>query len=610
MCGIIGVIGEPNPEKLRRGLSNIRHRGPDGLFEWHGENISLGHARLAIIDTSDTGNQPMLIDGRYVTIFNGEIYNYIELKKELEKQNVVFKTNSDTEVLTWAYIIWKEKCLSKFNGMWAFAIYDLIEKSLFISRDRIGKKPLFYYHRNNYFAFGSEMKALYPFLQNVSPNWEVVNNANTNGFSYESSSKCLINGIERFPAGHYAYFKKNDIKINQFWYPEKETIWIPNKYEEQTELFKELFEDAVKIRMRSDVPIGTALSGGVDSSSVLSMMHYIKSQNKIITNFNHSFTASFPQTSIDETEIAKKFSSEKNISFDSTIINPDISISEIINQAYLFEEIYYASTIPFFQLYNRYRLNNIKVSIDGHGADELFAGYNFDAIYALPDNLFRPKRFINIFNSINKTRGIDNQLNLLDQYKFSVLAKFPKLKAFSKSNPIPPKYYNYDFLNSKLYESTYVTILPTLLRNYDRYSMANGVEIRMPFLDYRILKFAFSISSSSKIKNGNLKAIIKDAMRELVPDYILNNKRKIGFNSPYNDWLQKKSFKDKLMELLDINIINQIEKNGDFKLERLKKFITSIGLNVKDIDFNEGSLFFHELSIYNWYYSNFIFKIN
>jgi asparagine synthase (glutamine-hydrolysing) len=557
MCGINGYVGnEISEAALTESLRRIAHRGPDGEGMWRDEGVMLGHRRLSIIDLSENAKQPMHVLDRYVLTFNGEIYNYKELRAELEKHNFNFKSNSDTETLLYCYALWGEKCLDKLNGMWAFAIWDRQEKKLFLSRDRVGKKPLFYSYLKNGFTFASEMKGLYPFLERVEINNETLAIARQDNFGYETTEKCLIKNILRFPAGSYGIYENGKLAINKFWHPLEQLVAVPKNYSGQVEMFRELFIDSCRIRMRSDVTIGTALSGGIDSSATICSMSHIAKNNSVSVDWQHAFVATFSGTSLDETEYAKEVTDFLGIKADFTEIDPVKELNEIFHQAYLFEEIYYAPTIPFVQLYRQMKNRGVKVSIDGHGADELFGGYPFDIsaamIDALPD-IFSCKQISDTISNCSEPP----QKDLLNRFKYALANKYPAAKLFSRNTPLQKKYERLDYFTSRLYESTYLTILPTLLRNYDRYSMMNGVEIRMPFLDYRILQFALSIPGTSKVRGGFTKAIVRDALKGIVPEKILRRKSKIGFNSPMDAWVKRKEFREWLHdEMNSVDFLN------------------------------------------------------
>ena len=604
MCGILGYVGEGCDDAVfERALSTMFHRGPDGFGISKHKDIVLGHRRLSIIDLSDNGKQPMELYGRYVITFNGEIYNYKEIKEQLSATGITFKSDSDTEVLLQAYIKWGSACLHKFNGMWSFAIWDKENQSLFIARDRIGKKPFFYSNIPGRFIFSSEMKGIYPFLNKMQINYELAQFAIEHPFDYEITSECLIKDINRFPAGSYGvYTFKDGLKIIKYWdvLNERRTD-VPKSYEEQVELFRELFLDSCKIRMRSDVTIGTALSGGLDSSTVICSMDYLtkKGYQGIQKNFQHAFIASFPGTSIDETEYAKAVTDSLNVKANFVEINPLLELDDIYRQTYLFEEIYYAPTIPFVQLYRNLREHNVTVSIDGHGADELFAGYPFDITNAIPDSLPNINQFLNIVKTINScSLNSSNYTNLISFLKFGILNKYPSIIKLLKNKEqveLLNKIDKLGFLDSKLYTSTFQTILPTLLRNYDRYSMINGVEIRMPFLDYRIIEFAFSIPYTSKVRNGYTKAIVRDAFKDIVPSKITNRKAKIGFNSPMNSWMNG------VMKewIKDIVHSDSFKSCSLINSEAVKKNVLQV-IDKKELSYAEGEKSFAKLMPYVW----------
>jgi len=321
-------------------------------------------------------------------VFNGEIYNFIEIRQELEKKGYQFKSDSDTEVVIAAFIEWGEACQLRFNGMWAFAIWDKLENSLFLSRDRFGKKPLFYaWLPEAKFAFASEMKAIFPLLDEVRANTSLVRDT-SRIFQYESTDECVIEGIKRFPAGHSGWLKNGRLEIKRWWCTLDHLPSVPAKYEDQVEQFRELFLDACRLRMRSDVPLGTALSGGLDSSSTISAMAYIARHGKtqrMGESWQHAFVASFPGTPLDETKYARMVTDHLGIDATVIEIDPLKAIADMDRYFYLFEDLYITSPIPFMLTYGAVKAHGTSVTLDGHGADELFAGYNFDFIIALKD---------------------------------------------------------------------------------------------------------------------------------------------------------------------------------------------------------------------------------
>lgn len=534
MCGILGIINKAIAyREFENTLSLLSHRGPDGYGIWQDENNSIGHRRLSIIDLSERAKQPFEIFDRYVVTFNGEIYNYLEIKKELLLKGYSFRSDSDTEVLLYAYIEWGASCLEKFNGMWAFAVWDKQEKTLFLSKDRMGKKPLFYIQTNEFFAFASEMKALYPFLDKIEIHKEVIRDFKLNPFAYEITEDCLIRQIKRFPPASYGIFRNNRLTIQKYWTPLEKLSDVPSRYEEQCELFRELFLDACKIRMRSDVPLGTALSGGIDSSATICAMNEVsaKEMKRSDVPWQNAFIASFPGTTLDETAYALKVTDHLGIPAISLTIDPLKEIDQLFYYSYLFEELYITSPIPFIQLYGKIKQSGVTVTLDGHGGDELFGGYPFDFIQKLKDDSLNIFSVNNTIKTYYTTYDLPlGPLQYLKQYR----DHFKWLVSGNRTKKIP----RLDYLNNQLYHSTFESVLPTLLRNYDRYSMINGVEIRMPFLDHRIVSFAFSIPGSSKIRKGFSKAIVRDALKEFIPSEIIKRKSKIGFSSPLTEWFK------------------------------------------------------------------------
>jgi asparagine synthase (glutamine-hydrolysing) len=558
MCGIFGYVGYIEKSLALKCRDMIAHRGPDGYGLVQFDDVTLAHRRLSIIDLSEKALQPMsYANERYWITYNGEIYNFKELRQELTAHGFQFKSNSDTEVILAAFQKWGEDCQKKFNGMWSFAIWDVLTKRLFLSRDRFGKKPLFYkLFQNGDIAFCSEMKGLFPLMSRIQPNREVVGNT-SKYMEYESTQECAIEGIMRFPAGSCGWFIEGKIYIKQWWNTLENLIDTPKNYHEQVDLFKELFFDACKLRMRSDVPIGTALSGGLDSSVTFSCMAELGSKNLIASNssWQHAFVASFPGSPLDEVEYAQEVASRYSVDPVIVEIDPLEDLDAFYDYIYLQEDPYITSPIPFMKLYEAVKKNGVSVTLDGHGADELFGGYAFDIIHALYDCTTGSHKYKEVIQTYYRMHGSSEQLSPTSS-KIGFLCRWQAKKALRHlrgiSNPSGP----FDSLNSKLYESTHKTVLPTLLRNYDRYSMANGVEIRMPFLDHRIVSFAFSIPWTSKVRGGYSKAIVRDALGNYIPKRVARRAEKIGFNSPVVEWM-KGPLKNFLLEAISENSFNE-----------------------------------------------------
>jgi asparagine synthase (glutamine-hydrolysing) len=552
MCGIFGYVGYIEAEQAQACTDTLAHRGPDGTGLWHTPEVTFGHRRLSILDLSDNAKQPMhYADGRYCITFNGEIYNFLEIRSELEAKGYHFNSLSDTEVVLAAFAAWGEACQLKFNGMWAIAIWDRLENALFLSRDRFGKKPLFYTRLpGGEFAFASEMKAFFPLLGEIRPNRSLVMNTRRI-MSYESTDECVIEGVTRFSAGHCGWLRGGKLTIKRWWNTLDHLPSAPARYEEQVELFRELFLDACRLRMRSDVPLGTALSGGLDSSATISAMAYIARHGKtqrMGESWQHAFVASFPGTPLDETKYARMVTDHLGIDATVIEIDPLKAIADLDRYFYLFEDMYLTSPIPFMLTYGAVKAHGTSVTLDGHGADELFAGYNFDYLVALKDAGLNLKQAYEIVGThydglpqgSSQFAKPPSRSRFIAEYHARNIARnvLRRRSIHVSKDSGHPAWRGLDHLNRRLYSSTHETVLPTLLRNYDRYSMANGVEIRMPFMDHRIVTLAFSLPWTSKVRGGFSKAIVRDAMAPYMPHEVTYRKTKIGFNSPIVDWMK------------------------------------------------------------------------
>ena len=569
MCGIFGVINKKTEKELADiCVDRMAHRGPDGRGVWQEKGTTLGHRRLAILDLSDNGLQPMMYpyaSKRYALVFNGEIYNFLELRDELKDKGYEFRSESDSEVVLASYMEWKERCLERFNGMWAFIIWDREEERMFIARDRFGVKPLFYAQFDDGgIAFGSEMKVITPLMSEVRPNRGLVTDPGRIVY-YESTDECVIEGIRRFPAGSYAYADRNGLKITRWWNTLDNLVSVPDAYEEQVELLRDLFLDACKLRMRSDVTIGTALSGGLDSSATICAMAHLADQAsgsaqgagasaadsyaRVNRDWQHAYVATFPGTTMDESVYAKKVTDHLKINSTFVNIDPVKAIDKLDDFIYLFEDVYLTSPIPMMLLYGALREDHTLVTIDGHGADELFGGYTFDFIHALKDAHGSKERDMVLDAYTGSFPKDGSNIALKSTGKSAVYFNYlkrsvkDKLKRGSEGYKRvraagDKRYEEMDTLNKILYASSHETILPTLLRNYDRYSMANGVEIRMPFMDYRIVTLAMSLGWKSKLHGGFSKSIVRDAMAPYMPHDIAYRRTKIGFNTPIVEWMQ------------------------------------------------------------------------
>ena len=631
MCGVVGLFNF-NGEPLNQGSFKIfnnaqKHRGPDGEGYYFLKYLALGHRRLSILDLSKNGKQPMPCNRqRYWITYNGEIYNYIELRNELESKGYIFKSNTDTEVILAGYIHWGEAVQYRLNGMWAFGIWDGKYKTLFLSRDRFGVKPLHYYIDNERFAFASEMKAfLKSDLFDISPDEGVVSAALNNFCSIESTEKCIYKNIKRLQAGHSIIINHSGvIKIKRWWNTLDHINETPDNYEDKVDGFREIFLDACKIRTRSDVPIGTALSGGLDSSAVLGGISKFDNKNNELL-CQRAFVASFPGTGQDETMYATKMANSVGIDYeilDNNTKNLPYYIDKSIKSL---EEIYDIVVDPWL-LYRKMKSCGYSVSLDGHGGDELLGGYHIyidmlmkecietQQAHLLPELVnTKINMFSNEASGVNKVIPTINDLKILNSPSF---IEYKQLYNQSKLNngdfpilasPTPLFYANYlddqekinnlnfGHLNKKLYFDFHFGSLPTILRNFDRCSMAHGVEIRAPLMDWRLVTYCFNLNSNDKIANGYSKRILRDAVKNIVINEIRKRKTKIGFVSPLEKWLlgplkeylldaiSSKDFIDSNIwngNLIKTLIMHAMDKNDGTTIRNMWKYIqASILLN-------------------------------
>jgi len=577
MCGITGYYAYqstlPSKNILHSFTDSLSHRGPDGRGDYFSPTTSLyfGHRRLKILDLSAKGTQPLsYINQRFWITYNGEIYNFLELKTELEQKGYIFKSDTDTEVILASYLEWGPSCLNRFNGMWSFAIWDEKEKKLFLARDRFGVKPLLYYLDKKVLAFASELKAFFSLPLNLSFDYQQISNAISHPSLFEARKESLVENIYKLPAGHYALFDAfSSLKIVKWWDTMDHVSPCKAAFSEQTAEFLSLFTDACKVRMRSDAPLATALSGGLDSSSVFSMIHHLlKNRNSISRapiDCNSAYVAIYSNSQHNEYKYAKELVEELNAPHQPFEIKSDHLISLFDQVLYSLENIFDLPVGPWL-LYKQYKKNGHKISLDGHGADELLGGYFHHIQTALFKScfpIFRKKTFQDLFQILQKYyENSQQKTSIYSGLKAPVLSYLNSSSPFSglmkilltlkkKIKPsfspmdclqISPNIFllpNRSRLDDLLFFDFHQGTLPAILRNFDRCSMAHGVEIRAPFLDWRLVTYAFSLPTESKIANGYTKRILREAVKGIVPDSIRLRKSKIGFANPLKDWFQK-----------------------------------------------------------------------
>jgi len=587
MCGINGIIfkkSEVDFTKIINMNNMLQHRGPDSKGSMSYKNLLLGHTRLSILDTSTKGSQPMSNDGRFWIVYNGEVYNYLELKEELIKKNYKFYTNTDTEVILCAFKEWGVKCFQKFNGEWALAILDKQEDKIIITRDGIGFKPCYIYEDSDFFSFSSEIKPFYSLNENLEFDLE---NLGVSGETLSYNSKTIFKNITQLVQGRILEIDliSNQKKLIRWDYPLSNLPQTSANYKENTEIYFNLLKEATKLRLRSDVEIGTSLSGGLDSSAIFSLLNLLDTKDKSSNNLNlNPIIMNYKEMkSKDDALELVKFYNRKPLVVEDKSENIEVT-KKIISKLEVVEE--------FFMQYNLYKNQNkrgIKVSIDGHGSDE-FLGYpQYYPEYSV--DIFNS--MINNYNAINKyggpksvTRlknlfglkdGVPNKINFMtnpdrnnyfseyidsDEYKNNSLIideDLDNLKEFS---------YSLSFT----YLISYCGWFQFFLNKWDRASMSNSIEIRMPFLDNNVRLFSLALNMEHKIRNQESKSILRDSFKKYVTKSIINQEYKQGLSQ----------HKFNLSDSKYINFIRDIISEKSFienKSWNSKKIINDFELN-------------------------------
>lgn len=609
MCGLAGIVSKNallvTNERLRKMTDSLAHRGPDGEGHWINPsgNAAFGHRRLSIIDLSDTGTQPMHYLNRYTIIHNGEIYNYTELKEELQKKGYSFYSKTDTEVIAAAYDCWEDDCVEHFDGMFAFAVWDEESKTMFAARDRFGEKPFYYYSDDQQFVFASEMKALWAAGIACSPNRKMLFNFITIGYTDNplDTEETFFDNIYKLPAATslYYYADTRELDKEKYWDINIEDINTTISDEEATEQFMQLFQSSVQRRLRSDVEVGTSLSGGLDSSAVAATINSFMSHNLSIGQSGSrvtAFTTIFPGFEKDESAFAKQVADKFNLNHFTTTASESDLINDLEKLSYHQEEpISSASVMAQYKVYELAKQQGIKVLLDGQGADETLAGYHKYYKYYWQE-LFMKRKLMTSGeiksarkNGIKENFGPRNILAALfpdfasvfleKQYLLHALqqedlsAEFKKMQS-KKAYYTTPAINN---LNGILYFNTMEHGLEELLRYADRNSMANGRETRLPFLNHELVEFLFTLPSKFKIRKGWTKWLLRKGMENSLPPEITWRRDKTGFEPPQKLWMQNNAVQAMIKEAK-----SKLVKEKILKPEVLNKNIEPLGSNDAD----------------------------
>lgn len=610
MCGING-FSWGDKRRITRMDDAIAHRGPDGSGVYVDRNVSLGHRRLAVIDLSAAARQPMRYThaGRTVIIvFNGEIYNYQDVRKELESRGFRFRTRSDTEVILAAYIAWGDKCVDHFNGMWAFCIYDLKRKVLFCSRDRAGEKPFYYAHTaikgKKRFIFGSELKAFYrhPELALSTPaNIDSTAVGLYFSLGFIPAPLTIYRNIRKLPAAHNLIFdiRKGTLKTWRYY----DVPAYNPEYDRKRLLAegRELLKDAVRLRMIADVPVGAFLSGGLDSSAVVAEMATLTDRKRL-----HTFSVGF-KGKYDETPYAHIVKDAFGTRHHHTQFTRRDFDRCIEDYAQTYDEPFGdQSGFPMTHVSALAR-KDVTVVLSGDGGDEIFGGYEtyvtgkrFEDLRKVPRFLRHIGSRIPVRKNLNATanpyllkRAFELSLHEPDRYfekslegetiksdAFKEWSRYRLAKALAKSgNSLPEA--------MRLYDLLYATVPDLYLVKVDRASMTHGLEVRAPFLDYRLIEYAQRIPAEWKIDRKTTKKFMRELVRGIVPEGILN-RRKQGFRPPIEDWMQEPAYestmKDGLVTLekidpelaSDYRSVYLVEDNRTYRQYRVRLFLFSL----------------------------------
>ncbi len=536
MCGILGAVGNiPNQETIQLSLNALAHRGPNdqGLFYDAQSGIALGQRRLSIIDLSAHGHQPFVSqDGRYTLTFNGEIYNYIELKQEL-KDVYSFQTKTDTEVLLAAYIQWGEICLTKFNGMFAFAIWDSQEKKLFCARDHVGIKPFFYTQNNGMFAFASEIKGLLALGIPCNANEGIIFDYLARGM-YDHTTQTFFEGIHSLAAGYWLTWQAGEMVMKKYWdLTDKQPQGAPLSFEEVKEKFKFLLSDAIRLQFRSDVPVGINLSSGVDSNGLL---YY--GEKKLGYDI-HTFSMCLPDSEYNECEILNTtLSSEQKKRWHQCFVNPD-DIFLGAEQMNLIQDQPYGGipTISYTVLPQEAQKNGIVVLLEGQGVDEILGGYPY---YTLEHQKDTQGSFLNQ-SSLDLSQDMSKLIHA-DILNPQFVETY-KTRQLNFSTP-----FSSHLLNAQYRDLMYAK-LPRVLRFNDHATMHYSRELRVPYLDPRIIEFCFWLPPEYKIQGNEQKVLIREVMKEFLPQ-VIQRKAKKTFGAVQTPWLRN-LYKEQVMNILN-----------------------------------------------------------
>lgn len=620
MCGIAGIFSRSGPvpdagDILRKMMARIEYRGPDESGIYLNKQVALGNVRLSIIDIQ-TGQQPLSsADGKYWIVFNGEIFNYIELKADLKRLGHIFRTESDTEVLLNAYIEYGSDCLNRLNGQFVFAIWDNARRELFLARDRVGIRPLFYTWVNNTFIFGSEIKTLFEYPE-VKAEFDPLALAQIFTFWATLTPKTVFHQINELPPGHFMRIFRDQFQTDSFWslsFPTSKDDCFKGSMDDAVSELENLLTDSVRIRLRADVPVAAYLSGGLDSSATTALI------KKVAPETLQTFSIGFEDSEFDETPYQQEVSKYLETRHTAFTCTRD-DIGNYFPQVIWHTEIPVLRTapVPMFCLSKKVRENNIKVVITGEGADEMLAGYDIfkegiirEFWSRQPDSKYRPMLFQKLYPYLAQFQGKDKsmlkfffgyQLQDIDSPFYSHMLRWkntsnihnffsPELKQALNGSDLhekiaqmlPVDFNRYERLSKSQWLESVLFMSGYLLSSQgDRVAMANSVEGRYPFLDYRVIEFAATLPPDFKMHGLNEKYILKRMMRDRLPASVLKRPKQ-AYRSPIAGSFLSSPAREYVFELLSER---DIHKAGLFSYQSVLKLIGKISTTdlVTEID--------------------------
>ncbi len=575
MCGIAGILGDQHTfDIVQRMTDRLAHRGPDGQGIASTPVGVLGHRRLSIIDLTEAGKQPMTsASGRHVIVFNGEIYNYRELRDALAQEGIRCATSSDTEVLVEAWEAWGERCLDRLLGMFAFVVVDVERGVATLVRDRLGIKPLYYAEQNGSLYFASEIKALLAAGVRTTPNESMIGLYLTHGY-YAHSAETFFRTIQRLPGGSLMRWSASGASVSRWW----NLVDVANHSsdcsdEEVLTSFKALFQDSLRRHLQSDVPVGLNLSSGIDSLSLYYHLREVTDPSRL-----HVFSMGYTDTSYDETVDIRPLVERHGVAFHRVEIRPEDHVNMLPHTIACMDEPFGGlSTIAYDRMMSEPRKHGVIVLLEGQGVDEMLAGYKYYE---------------------GALAGHAKESNALPRFQDNTAYLRPHCldEAWLQSANIAPPVFEAPFssaLSNVLHRDTCATKLPRVLSFNDHISMAHGLELRVPYLDHRLVELCFSLPDRWKVRDGVTKFLLRESVKGMVPEELrLRGKR--SASSPQTHWYKRELCQEIRAEL-------DHERVRRLPMIRHKELLASFDRFVSD-EADQNSFFFWQvINLAYWY---------